>query len=257
MTGYLVFDIETVVDKDFFDLTASENEKQKKENDENHFVKSIYHVPIAISCLYTNNDGVIVDNNKNYKFVSFVINNQESEYKLINQFFEVLYGLTKFSENKNIGVMLKNDKFKYPVLVSHNGFNFDLPILNIRAIKNYDSLSDKAKEALKEYLNDSDKWENGRANLTNKNSKFNLDTYSIFNFNLKSICHLLGIEVKNTMDGSKVQEYYKEGKYRDIGLYCAEDVLALAKVLNKLIIAKGQNPLPLPESLEECSIIEL
>lgn len=260
MTGYLVFDIETIVDNDFFNKVASEKQKEKKENDENYFVPPIYHIPIAISCLYTNNDGIVVDigKNKNYKFISCVIKNQNSESNLINYFFEVMEGIIKFSKRKNIGIKGKNSFIKYPVLVSHNGYNFDLPVINLKAVKYYDNLSEKAKYALKEYLHDFDKWENERPNFTNKNSKFHLDTFSLWNFSLKSICSLFDIEVKNTMEGSKVEDFYKEKKYREIALYCAEDVLALSKVLNKLLIAKGENSIPLPKYLDgECNIVEL
>lgn len=258
MTGYLVFDIETIVDFDFFEKAASDKQKEKMKTETDFFPPAIYHVPVAISCLYTNNDNIVVENDKNFKFISFISEDKEnSEFKIVNKFFEILNGIISFSSNKKIGIISKNTLIKYPVLVTHNGIGFDLPVLSLRALKYYDNLSDSAKNALTEYLNDKDKWENDRPNYTNRNSKFNLDTNTIWNFNLKSICTLFGIEVKNTMDGSKVKEYYDEGQYDDIAKYCAEDVLALAKVLNKLLIAKGEKNVSLPELLEECNIIKL
>lgn len=269
MTGFLVFDIETIVDYDFFEATASDRIKEKVETEKDFFPPAIYHVPVAISCLYTNNKNITVENEKKYKFVSFVGKNREdSEFKVVNYFFEILDGLINFSESKRIGIMGRNNLYiNYPVLVSHNGMGFDLPVLSLRALKYFDKLSDKAKNALREYLNNSDQWENNRPNyFTNKNSKFNIDTKSIWNYNLKSICALFGIEVKNTMEGSEVGELYKDfidekegssNNLNNIAIYCAEDVLALAKVLNKLIIAKGEKAIPLPETLEECNIIKL
>jgi hypothetical protein len=259
MTGYLIFDIETVVDNDFFESVASNKQKEKMKNETDFFHPAIYHIPIAISCLYTNNDNIIVENDKNFKFISFISKNgKEDEVKVINKFFEVLNGIITFSSKKDIGIFSKNDrKINYPVLVTHNGTNFDLPVITLKALKYYDSLSDTSKNALSEYLNDKDKWEDSRPNYTNKNSKFNLDTNNIWNFTLKSICTLFEIEVKNTMDGSKVEEYYNQGKYDKVAKYCAEDVFALSKVLNKLLIAKGDKPIPLPETLDECIIINL
>ncbi|MFN8672939.1 MAG: ribonuclease H-like domain-containing protein [Candidatus Sericytochromatia bacterium] len=248
MTTYLFFDIETVVNEDFFYKTASEKQKEKKETENDFFMPSIYHVPVALSCLYAGSD-------KKPRFVSYSNPNISNLGILESKFFENLNLIMdcnkKYYEKDKKG---KNFKDIHPILVSHNGHNFDLPILTLRAMNNHEKLPEGAKEGLKEYLNDSDTWEKSRANYTNKYSKFNIDTYKIFNSNLKAICELFGIEAKTEMDGSKVRDYYAEEKYHEIAKYCAEDVLALSRVFNKYLIAKGENSLNLPSSIEECEI---
>lgn len=68
-----------------------------------------------------------------------------------------------------------------------------------------------------------------------------LDTMEIFSVNprdrvsLDDLCFVLGVETpKGDLDGSKVYDYWLEGKYDEIYNYCKLDVDAMRKCFNKL-----------------------
>lgn len=52
---------------------------------------------------------------------------------------------------------------------------------------------------------------------------------------LDNLCYYLGIDTPKTeLDGSKVWQYVKDGKYTEVADYCCRDVAAVKKVYNRL-----------------------
>jgi hypothetical protein len=239
---FMIFDIETLVDEELFRKAGRKNQiKRYDEEDEDYVPPAVYHLPICISYLITTDSDFTFKNGNRFVFHSFF---SKDPSIIVAKFFSVFYKLIQICNNEGF--------LSYPILVSHNGKKFDLPILVIRAMKHYEILNEEAKKGLREFLDESDKWEKERANYRSRYSLYNLDTYYYFYSSLKSISLLWEIDSKTFMDGSGVKEFYEQGKFQEIALYCAEDVLTLGRVLNRLLIAKGNKEVALPESLEYC-----
>jgi DNA polymerase elongation subunit (family B) len=234
--SYLFLDIETVIDYDL--LIKAGSEKNINQFNNNEFVsQSVFHVPICFS--------VIGDfGADDFYFKVFVSKNVPL---LIDKFFSGFYLSIEQSKAKNL---------QYPTIITHNGQNFDMPILTLQAIKYFDLLSENAKNGLKEYLDTSDKWERERPNYSSKNTNYHKDTYLLLNSysSLKALCMLYGIDCKTQMDGRQVGEYFNNNRLEEIALYCAEDVLSLAKLFNRINIARGNDSLIIPESLNQCEV---
>ena len=111
------------------------------------------------------------------------------------------------------------DKFQ---LIGHNIEKFDAPILFLRATK-YNA------QKLHELLF-----------FTRKSivDTMKMGSYWLYNeyVSLKDLCRFFGRDTKEDMDGSKVYEYYLEGKIKEIGEYCEKDVEDTIFVYNKLHI---------------------
>jgi hypothetical protein len=117
---------------------------------------------------------------------------------------------------------IKNGKGSFDFfLCAHNGKTFDFPFLAKRMIINRIELP-----PMLDY-----------SELKPWDSNFLIDTreawrYGVFdaNYSLDLICEVLGVESPKTdMHGSKVKEvFYKAKDYQKIGIYCENDVLALA-----------------------------
>lgn len=108
-------------------------------------------------------------------------------------------------------------------LIGHNIKGFDLPILFLRAVK-------YSLDILHRVLVDA------RKNLIDTMEMSSFYKYNTF-ISLDNICNFFNIPTpKNKIDGSKVYEYYIEGKIQEIAHYCNGDVEACRTVYNMLII---------------------
>ena len=110
---------------------------------------------------------------------------------------------------------------KLPRIVSFNGKNFDLPVLKYRAMQ--------YKIAAPWLYLTGDKW-------NNYNQRYSLDwhcdlidAFSDFGASSKvkmnEVCSILNIPGKLGIDGSKVMDYFDDGKIDEIRQYCETDVL--------------------------------
>jgi len=257
LAGFFIFDIETIINEELLEKTGNKTQIDRyMDPEDDYFLPVVFHIPIAVSILYTTNceQPVYFSEDKPFYFESTVSVKPE---KIAERFFEVFHRAIEKARQDDIitGQTRNNYPIFHPVLVSHNGLKFDIPVLYIWGIKCYEILSERGREGLKEFLNDNDIFENNRPNYTKKFSRFQLDTLNFFPFSsLKSICYLYGIDVKSQMDGGNVSEFFRLGRLEEIGQYCAEDVLSLAKVLNKILRAKGENGLYLPENyISDCT----
>jgi len=258
LAGFFIFDIETVINQELFEKTATKKQKERyTDPEDDYFLPVVFHTPVAISILFTNNcdEPVILPNGKPYFFESTV---SREPAKITERFFELFYRAIKrsFEENIITETTRNNAPIHHPILVSHNGLRFDLPVLYMWGIKNFDNLSKLAREGLGDYLNNRDSFENNRPNYTKRFSRFQLDTVELFPYSsLKSICYFYDIQVKTEMEGDGVEGFFRDGKMEEIGRYCAEDVLSLSRVVNMILKAKGEGELHLPDShVNDCEL---
>ncbi|NIA11090.1 MAG: hypothetical protein GWP10_15530, partial [Nitrospiraceae bacterium] len=208
--GYLVFDIETVQDKSLLNAAGSEKDLEKAKNGE--FLNPIFHRPICFSFMF-------ISKNRPKTYRSYV----GDERMVVRKFWDIA--------GKAVGSRC--------TFVTFNGKNFDFPVMLMRGLREKDKIT---MSAIKGYLNNSDKWEKERPNYSHRYTKYHIDLIEVFGGrtmpSLFTACTLYGIPVKTEAHGSDVEGLYENGEYRRIASYCAEDVLATAKLLNVYLSAK-------------------
>jgi len=143
----------------------------------------------------------------------------ESEKDMLNNFFDSV--VSRISEN--------HGKLVLPVWIGHYICEFDIRFLWQRAV-----------------INRADT----KGLLIPKNSKpWNdniFDTYFEWSGtkskgfgSLDKLCKIFGIEGKGDLDGSKVWQYVKDGRYQEVYDYCNEDVKKV-KQLHKFMTTTGK-----------------
>ena len=243
---FFVFDMETLVDEPLFEHAAKKWQKERYRDEEDDYVPpSVYHEPICISYLVTSNSARFGEAlKKDYVFRTVFSKDPKD---IVEEFFSILHKLIVFCYSKSLG---------FPALVSHNGNKFDIPILLARALKHYDALSDTAKKGLKQLMDDTDRWESERPNYLKNYSVYRIDTCDYFSYSsLKALSSLFGFPSKSIMEGSDVRRKYEEKEYEKIARYCAEDTLTVARILSRLLKAKGQIEPQIPEALDSCEFV--
>ncbi len=246
--NFLVFDIETVKDSKMFQEIANEKEKQKDEDGE--FLSIPFHRVVSLSYMIIKNGEVI-------EFKSFSSKNEEF---LLQKFWE------KFTNSHNF-LTQNGKKFitSFPVLITINGKDFDMPVIKARTLKYVSSLdhNDTIKKFISIFLDKFDKWEDNYPRYTNKYTPFHIDIpVDILGkkMSLKNLCYLCSIPVKQEGEGSKVEEYFNDGNLEKIAKYCGEDVKATAMLFSYINTHFLLNAYPFPslETLEnlEPEIIE-
>ncbi len=150
---------------------------------------------------------------------------EEAERRLISEVWEIVGG-----EGEQEGR-------KEGRLVTYNGRRFDIPFLMLRSLVLEVPISKYHLKSRYDYANHLD--------VMDVLSLHGLNRFASLDF----VSRRLGIPTpKGDMDGSKVEEYFKEGRYDDIALYNLQDVYATFLVYERLIrifgpmIDKAQNP---------------
>jgi predicted PolB exonuclease-like 3'-5' exonuclease len=200
----VVFDVETVPDR--------------KHHDDDSFAKALFHQIVAISYLKadltSDADGTAffqVDMLKSGGDVS------SDEQQLVTGFF-------RFIERSK------------PRLVTFNGRSFDLPVLRYRALKYGVSAP--------WYGQGESRWQNYGQRYSVEWHLDLMDALSEFGASkvvkLSEICELLGIPAKLGIDGSQVEDYYKQGRTEEIRNYCETDVLGTYLVFLKFALFRGE-----------------
>lgn len=158
-----------------------------------------------------------------------------SEAELIKRFFD---GIERYT----------------PVLVSWNGAGFDLPVIHYRSL--YHSLS------APRYWDTGDddpafKWNN----YLNRYHYRHMDLMDILSgyqaracAPLDEIATLLGFPGKMGMSGSKVWEYFQQGRLTEIRDYCETDVLNTYLVYLRCELLRGK--LTLEQYNNECALLQ-
>ncbi len=225
MAHYLVFDIETRVDKDLIkqvhdpENALTIDQAYDKARDEllersglkSDFFPIPYHLPIAIATLQAD---------QNYRIVSLGC-----------------LGIDRFSESELVSRFWQLFE-TCDTLVSFNGRGFDLPVLESRALKHALSLPRYFAA--------------GRARSTYRGSRysdaFHLDICDFLsNFgaaqrrgSLDLLARIIGLPGKYSIAGEDVEYLYRQGRLKEINQYCMTDVLQTFLLFLRVELMRGK-----------------
>ena len=223
MTPVLAFDIETVPDTDGLRRmyghgphnsdaeVAQAAFDRRRELTGSDFLPLHLHRVVAISCALRDRDSFRVWS---------LGEADEPEQELIRRFFD---GIEKYT----------------PQLVSWNGSNFDLPVLNYRALIH----GVRAARFWDTGEDDRDfKWNNYISRYHSRHLDL-MDVLAMYqgrgNAPLDQIAQLLGLPGKLGMDGSKVWDVYQGGGIEAIRHYCETDVANTYLVYQRFQLIRG------------------
>lgn len=228
MQHYLVFDIETApTDWDLLSDSQKEywlrNTNSEEEIEDRMFMRSLTPFTAQILCIgcmiiKRENDswevlkkGVLATNpdpNCNDIIEEFLSDNTKmqlsTERKVIEDFWKIL------------------NYYNYPTLISFNGRNFDAPFIMLRSavhkIRPAFNLMAGTKFSYSNHIDLIDELTFFSPTQWGATKKFNFDFYA----------HGFGIVSPKAqgIDGSKVPEFYAEGRITEIAEYCMRDVKA-------------------------------
>jgi predicted PolB exonuclease-like 3'-5' exonuclease len=225
MTNYLVFDIETRVDKELVkeiydpenSLTLDQaydtarDQILERSGQQSDFFPIPFHIPIAISTLQTDD---------NYRIRSLGCSGIDrfSEEELVIRFWQIFESAQ--------------------TLVTFNGRGFDLPVLETRALKYGLSLPRYFAA--------------GQARSTYRGNRYS-DAYHIdlcdflSNFgaayrrsSLNLLAKLIGLPGKYTIEGEDVEYLYRLGRMKEINQYCMTDVLQTYFLFLRMELMRGR-----------------
>ena len=224
MTAYLVFDIETRVDKELvktvYDPENALTVDQAYDTARDHILEQSgqksdffpvpYHIPIAISTLQAD---------ENYRIQSLGC-----------------FGVDRFSEMEVISRFWKIFESARQTLVTFNGRGFDLPVLETRALKfgipieryftggyRGNRYSDTLHIDLCDYL-------------SNFGAAFRRNSLDV-------LAKLIGLPGKYSIEGEDVEYLYRQGRQKEINQYCVTDVLQTWILFLRVELLRGRlNP---------------
>ncbi len=232
--NFFVLDIETVPDSSMIDSISDPKVLKKiEEEGDGYFLPHPYHKIVAISILS-------IKNSEKISFRTFV---SQNEFELINQFWKEFKKAHSFvkAENSKTAVSV------FPVIVTINGKDFDMPVIKLRSLKYAKDLDEKFFISI--YLDKFDKWEDRYPRYTLFHTQYHIDIpLDIFGkkISLKNLCYLCNIPVKTEGEGNKVKEFFINGDLERIGNYCSEDVKATAMLFSYINTHFLQNSYPFP-----------
>jgi predicted PolB exonuclease-like 3'-5' exonuclease len=225
MIRYLVFDIETRVDKELvkqiYDpedcLTleqaydSARDQILKRSNQQSDFFPAPFHIPISIASLQAD---------ENYRILSLgcMGTDRFSESELIERFWQIF----------------ENVK----TLITFNGRGFDLPVLEIQALKHGLSIGRYFGAV-----------QGGNAYRSNRyNDAFHIDLCDFLsNFgavhprnSLNLLSKLIGLPGKYTIEGEDVEYLYRQGRHKEINQYCITDVLQTYLLFLRVELLRGK-----------------
>ena len=211
-----IFDIETIPDEEaainLLNISENATKSEKREalknyhleitDGKNDFLRQPFHKVVAISFLEAD----------------IIRENGEERYELTNI---KSGGTAESSEEDLIKGFFNYLKRKTPRFVSFNGRTFDFPVLKYRAMKYRVSAPWLYKIG--------DKWNNYSQRYSLDWHCDLLEAFSDFGassrIKMNEICSILNLPGKTGIDGSKVMDYFDQGKIEDIRNYCESDVI--------------------------------
>ena len=215
---YTVFDVETRIDKglvrsiyfphtDISDEEAYTQARQRLLQEQgNDFFPLSFHIPIAIAAGQVNEERVLME-------VETLHEHDYSEEALVRTFWQRL------------------ERFR-GALVSFNGRNFDLPVLELQALK--------CGCQAPRYFNS--KARNRYAEEGHYDLYDFLTNYGVHRlrggFNV--LAKLIGLPGKTTIDGSMVQQLWQEGRLDEINRYCRHDVIQTYFLFLRIELLRGR-----------------
>jgi len=224
MIHYLVFDIETRVDKELvkqiYDpedgLTLDQaydtarDKLLERSGQQSDFFPVPYHIPIAISTLQA-------DENRRIRSLKGIGIDRYSEKELVCKFWEEFENTRTF--------------------VTFNGRGFDLPVLETRALKYGLSLP--------RYFGTAENKGSYRANRYN--DAFHIDlcdflsNYGASRRNsINLFAKLIGLPGKYTIAGEDVEYLFRQGRQKEINQYCMTDVLQTYLLFLRVELLRGK-----------------
>ncbi|MAG47049.1 hypothetical protein CL617_00450 [archaeon] len=119
-----------------------------------------------------------------------------------------------------------NENKSDTVFVTHNGYSFDVPIINLRTIVNGLNIP---------FDFNVNKWNMDKSNHFDIMLFFsNLGNFTNLPLNILAKMH--NIEVKETITGREIEKYFNEKDFDKIKGRCRNDVFLLENVFNKLCV---------------------
>jgi predicted PolB exonuclease-like 3'-5' exonuclease len=225
MIHYLIFDIETRVDKDLVkevydpenSLTLDQaydtarDQILERSGQQSDFFPVPFHIPIAISTLHA-------DENYRIRALGCFGADRFSEPEMISRFWQTFEGAQ--------------------TLITFNGRGFDLPVLEARALKHGLSLP--------RYF------ATGQSKNTYRGSRYS-DAYHVdlcdflSNFgaayrrsSLNVLAKLIGLPGKYTIAGEDVEYLFRQGRLKEINQYCMTDVLQTFLLFLRVELLRGK-----------------
>ncbi|HLX37397.1 MAG TPA: ribonuclease H-like domain-containing protein [Candidatus Binataceae bacterium] len=217
--AFAVFDVETRVDKHLLnqvyfagqglsdsDAFAHYREDLRRRRDSDFFPLTL-HLPISIAVGNVGDDYVLRE-------VESLAVGDYSEEKLVSEFWS------------------RAERFA-GTLVSFNGRRFDIPVLELAALRH-------GIAAPAHFADDSPARDR-------HSSARHVDLYDyLTNFGAVSLTggmdllmKMLGLPGKTTMDGSMVQEYFEAGRLDEIHRYCRNDVVQTYFLFLRVALMRG------------------
>ena len=225
MIRYLVFDIETRVDKELVkqvydpddSLTleqaydAARDQMLKRSNQQSDFFPVPFHIPISIATLGAD---------ESYRIVSLgcLGTDRYSESELVERFWQIF-------ENAQ-------------TLITFNGRGFDLPVLETQALKHGFSIG-------RYFGNSQDRF---AYRSSRYNDAFHIDLCDyLSNFgavhprnSLNLLAKLIGLPGKYTIEGEDVEYLFRQGRHKEINQYCITDVLQTYGLFLRVELLRGK-----------------
>ncbi|MFH1572659.1 MAG: ribonuclease H-like domain-containing protein [Acidobacteriota bacterium] len=226
MSHYVVFDVETRVDKELVkqiydpEDTLTLEQAYDKARDElidksaqrSDFFPIPFHIPIAVATMHT-------DDKYRIQSLGCLGIDRFSEEELVVRFWQQFEGAG--------------------TLISFNGRGFDLPVLEARALKHGLSLP--------RYFGT-----NLSSRSTYRGSRYS-DIYHVdlcdflSNFgavnrrgSLNAIARLIGLPGKYTIAGEDVEYLYRQGRLKEINQYCTTDVIQTYLLFLRVELLRGK-----------------
>jgi 3'-5' exonuclease len=225
MTTYLVFDIETRVDKELVKLVydpentltleqaydTARDQILERSGQQSDFFPIPFHIPISIATLQA-------DEKYRIRSIGCFGADRFNEAELVMRFWQLFETVQ--------------------TLVTFNGRGFDLPVLEARAMKHGLSLS--------RYFG------TGQGRSTYRGSRYS-DAYHIdlcdflTNFgaanrrnSLNLLAKLIGLPGKYTIAGEDVEYLFRQGRLKEINQYCITDVLQTFLLFLRVELLRGK-----------------
>lgn len=215
---YTIFDIETRIEKNLVravyfphtDITEEEAYQQVRQRLQQEqgsdFFPLSFHVPISIAVGQVNDERVLTT-------VETIYETDYSEEALVRNFWQRLE--------------------RFPgTLVTFNGRNFDLPVLELQALK-YGCSAQRyfSSKARNRYV------EEGHYDLYDFLTNYGAHRLR-GGFNV--LAKLIGLPGKMEIDGSMVQQLWEDGRLADIHHYCRQDVMQTYFLFLRVELIRGR-----------------
>lgn len=217
--AYAIVDIETRIDKQLVnevnyagqglsdDEAYARHRQELLESSGSEFFPVVYHRPVVIC-----------------------VGSVGASWKLFS--IEVL-GAPEFDETTLVREFWKRLHHFSGAIVTYNGRNFDLPVLELQALR----LGLSAPAYFKDRY--------GARYRFSQEGHYDLQDF-LSNYGavrlrggLKALAKLLGVPGKSDLHGGLVQEYWESGRLAEIAAYCRRDVLLTYLLLLRLELLRG------------------